>query len=984
MGNGNLEVTGKKPGADNAQATHDDAATPNPLRDQVDRALASPPKSDSTIITEKALEGAIKGTGDEADPYTHTNRVKELTAQLDKLALENKKPDEIIVADGKQVKVKDFVKEVKGVIKSELELAKATSNNIDQDAVGTILNTNIATRKELVEKLGLGTQPITPELLQQERAKAGNNLERRNQIDALTENLSERAALEALRHAPAYTKMVEAELLGKGYTNQETALGAEVSKEDTRKAFELLKLAGNEDADLKATDLFKNAETVVGMTFAGFQQERSQKIIELMRNATEAGKTGQPQTVIIDGESKTLSQEDLLKEANRLANKINVAWVASQAMLPRNQENGTAQELMDIVSVASFARLDYVNYMSSHGQTKEAQALFMQVKTDTPYLVYNPDGTYRDESLRKLDTRLTRGIDTEGADYQIIESRFLRAMDEGNINPDKNKPGQSATELLDQMKQLNQNARREMEESSKILLTEKQDLGKKQEELEKKTVLSDAEKVELERTKREIAIIDGTLEQRNAYFNRRENIGTYLEASWLEAKEDFSAANAKYKEFDSNEKDVELKKNLGLEGKVDRTESGFSGWWNRNWGYVAVGAAIVAAAGLTVVTLGVGAGPGAGLVAATVAGVGITGTAATATATTALVGTAAIAIGTAGGAGAYWAVERTVNKDAGLESAWTGAKIGLTTSSMIVAPWATSGRAAATAATGEVVAGANVASKMSMIGRTVSAANKLGITKNTLMAGYGVAGITEGGDYALGLKSGKEAASGFLLKGALSASLIGMSSKLGAVKEATTAATASKETFRSVLGLTGKNAAIGYSLSAGNESLNYGFGKKTAGDAFKDFVVYGAVNTLAIGTTRKYMLGEGLAPAATANLRNAQYAFQGMAINEIASLDMALYNKAVQHDFGQLPVFIREQSPGDVLAPSFMTPLVARTYDQFLGNGLNPLHSGELRRFNGNLESLKPDMTVTIGVDKKYVRPFDINQNISVFDKPGQ
>jgi len=955
---------GKKAGADKATATaQDDATTASPLRSQVDSALASPPKpADKTReVAEKPTE-APKDSGEPDDPYTHTNRVKALTTQLDQLTASGKKPDEVITVDNKQVKVKDFVKDVKGLIKTELEAAKKASAAINQETVGTYVNSNIADKNALSQKLGLDPKVVSPELLQAERVKAANNPERRTQIDQLDLNLQERAAMEALRHAPAYVKLLEAEVTAKGFARPELALGQEVSADDTRKAFELLKLAGNEDADLKATDIYAKAELSVGMTFASFQQERSQKIIELMRTATEAGNDGKKHTVTIDGKTVELGQEDLLKEANKLADKINVGWVASQAMLQRNQENGTATELMNIVTVASFARLDYVNFMSTHGQITEAQKLFTQVKADTPHLIYNPDGSYRDQSLQTLDTKLTLGVNTDGADYQSAQSRFLHAIEKGNINADPAKPGESATELLDQMKVLNQQFKQEMEASNKEMQTNRQDLLKRQLEMEKQTTRSDAENVELGRLKREIEVIDSTMQQRTAYFDRRENLGTYMEGSWLEAKEDFSAAHKKYKEFDSKEQDAQLKKDLDIEGKTDRTQGGFAGWWHRNNGYIAVGAAVVVAAAVTVGTLGAGSVLGAGLVG------------------TALLATAA---GTAGGAGAHWMVERTVNKDAGWDSAWKGAKIGLMTSGMIVAPWATGARAAgatAVAAGGEgaLATSTAVAANTTNIGRALGMARTVGLTKSSLATGYGIAAVTEGGDYALGHKSAKDAAVSFGIKGLFGSMMIGQAAKWGAVSETAIAANAAKSTIPNAIGFSGKNAAMGYSVSGVMEGYNYFSGQKTLGDATKDFVVGGAANTLTLGVLRKYGLSDTVGRAATANLQNTRYAAQAILLNESFGAANDIVNtQYISHDILGRSTFANESGASSF----FISPLASDFYRRNMTNGLNPLHSGELKRFRSNLDAFGDDLTSTIGVDQKFIRPYLINQN-GIFDQP--
>ncbi len=952
MGNEALEKA--KPAVDKTHG-HDDTTAVSPLRAQVDGALASPPKP--TDKAEKTIE-VPQPTGDAADPYTHTNKIKALSSQLDQLTADGKKPNDIITVDDKQVKVSDFVKQAKEIIKSELEQAKTAVKGIKQESVGVMINQNAQDKITLSQQLGLDPKTITPQLLQAERAKSANNPSRTQIIDALDGNLQERAAMEALRHAPAYIKMVESEVTAKGHARPELALGKEVSADDTRKAFELLKLAGNEDPELKASDLYAKSELIVGMTFASFQQERSAKIIELMRSATEAGKKGEPQTVTIDGKTQTLNQEQLLIEANKLADKINIPWIASQAMLPANEANGASTELRNIISIASFARLDYVHYMADHGQMKEAQVLFTKVKTDSPQLIYKENGEYREDSLKTLDNKLTLGVNTDGADYQLAQSNFLHLIEKGKLNPDPKHPGQSAAECLDQMKAFNQQFKKEMEEANKPLLAEKQELLKRQQEMEKRGNRSDAEKVELEELKRQIKVIDGTLDQRTAYFNRRDNLTTYLEGSWLEAKEDITAANQKYSQFAAKETDPTLKKNLEIDEKIKRTEDSWSGWWHRNWGYFAVGASIVVAAGLTVATLGVGSAVGAGLVATAITAVGV---------------------GTAGGAAAHWAVERTVNENAGWESAWKGAKIGLATSSMIVAPWATAGRAAAVGGATELAAGTQVASNATAIGRLLGVARTVGITKTSLAAGYTTAAITEGGDYAFGYKTGGEAATSFVKGGLFNSMLIGQAGKWGQFSEAAVAANTTKFSLTNAIGLTGKNALAGYSVSGVMEGYNYFSGQKSGGEAIKDFAAGGAVNTVTLSVLRKYGLSNEVGKAATANMQNLRYAGQTILLNEsFGAASDIVGTKYLAHDILGAPAYVSE---GGNRTTNFFSPMVADLYNRKFGDGLNVLHPGDRKRFSSNLDALGNDMTSVIAVDQKFITPQIINQT-GVVDQP--
>lgn len=972
LGSQSLELAGT--GADKGNEGAKAEATSDPLREQAAAALSTPEGRNNTDRTRVTDQAQTPQSSDEPDdPYTHTNKIRTLSAELDQLTAEDKKPTDVITVDGKQVTVRDRVTEVKNTIKAEIELAKTAAKAINQETVAAMINQNAGDKNTLARQLGLDPTKVTPELLQQERQRAANDPSRRATIDQLDLNLQERAAMEALRHAPAYVKVVEAEVTAKGYGNTRVGLGEEVSAEEQRKAFDLLKLAGNEDPDLKATEIYAKAEMAVSLTFATYQEQRSQQIIDLMTKATEAGRTGEKQTVVIDGQTKQLSQEDLLKEANRLADKINVGWVASQAVLPRNMESGLSEPLLNIVYVASHARLDYVNFMAKNGQIAEAQTLYNRVKTDTPELIYNKDGSYRDASLQTLDVKLTLGVNTDGVDYQTAQSNFLANIEKGNIHLDRSKPGQSAQENLDQMKALNREMKRDMQEANRVLRTDREDLVKRQQEMEQKTTRTELEQIELDRVKREIKVIDNTIKQREEHLKRRENLTTYMEGCWLEAKEDYSAANARFKEFNRNEGDETLKKQLDTDGKIGRTEGGFSGWWNRNWKYVAVGAAVVAAAAVTVGTLGAGSALGVGIVATSLAAVGL---------------------GTAGAAGAHWAIERTVNEDAGLESAWTGAKIGLATSSMIVAPWATSGLRAASAAgavteatavtaggTASAINTANTVAQTSRIAQAAQTLNKFGINRYSLASGYSVQGAIEGGDYLMGNKTGLQAVTDLSYKGLFQSVFIGQAAKWGMpAAEATVAANAARATIPSALGLTTQNAAIGYTVSGIMEGYNYFNDQKSGGEALRDFAIGGTANTLTLSVLRKYGFSDAVGKAATPALQNISYAGQAIAFRETFGVAADIVaTRYVAHDLMGQPAFVRESPMHDIYS-SFTSPLAASLYNSAFGSGLNPRHAGERRRFASNLDFLGNDLNATILVDQKFVNPFQINKQGMVYN----
>ncbi|MBX3135930.1 hypothetical protein KF707_06815 [Candidatus Obscuribacterales bacterium] len=972
MGSKSTELIGANKGHDDTKHTAADADhSESPLRSQVDAALAGPPKAetakaDAPKEAPKPKDASDKTTdtaqanGEPDDPLLHAGKVNAIKQDLDAIARSGKTGDDVLQIGDRQMKVKDVVTELKKTLRTELEQAKTAAAAINQETVQAMLNGNISDRNNLAKELGLNPNLLTKEVIDAERAKAGSDPARRQKIDELDLNLQDRVEMEKLRHAPAFVKLVEAEMVAKGYDNPNLALGDKIPAEAQGRAFDLMKRAGQEDPDLKVSDVYTQYEQSIGMNFAASQQQRSQEIIQLMTAATQAEKTGQPQTVVIDGQTKQLGQFDLLKEANRLADQVNVGWLASQAVLPRNLENQTSEEMMNIVYVSSHARLDMVKYMSEHGQLNEAQSIFNKVKTDTPELIYDEKGGYRDQSMQALDTKLTMGSSNDGGDYQTTQTKFLAALEKGDIYRDSSKPGQSAGELLDQMKQQNVKAKQEMEAADKVLQNDKQNLLKQQQELEKKQNLSDEEKIDLERTKREIQVIDNTMQQRHAFMDRRENLTTYLEANWYEAKEDYSKANSLYKQFQNGEHDDALKKQLNLEDKIGKTEPGFSGWWNRNWGYVAVGASIVVAAGLTIGTLGLGSAAGAGLVA----------TAITAT-----------AVGTGGAALTHWGIERTVNKDAGWESAWKGAKIGFMTSSMIVAPWASGARAAGTAAATEGVGAlgttANVAASTSRIGaiangtRTFVAENaaKIGLTKTSMAYGFGSSAVTTAGDVALGLTPADQAAKQFAMQGLMNSAFFGMSAKWGeAAKLASTSQSAAKTSITEALGMSKVTAIGGYGYSGVVETANYLNGTKSGTEALGDFAKGGTTNFLVLSAAAKLGLSDKVGYYANQNVQNLRYGIQAVGMQESVTAAVDLGRVRFNHDILGKGDLLRDPGVSNTL------PLLADTYWSTFGGGLNDRHRGEAKRIGSNADYLGPAFNATISVDQRPVDAASVNR----------
>src|SRR5690606_19362468 len=134
------------------------------------------------------------------------------------------------------------------------------------------------------------------------------NPERKAKLEALWGNLQERQDLEKLRHAPAYVRLLGAELQASGHASPEIGFGEPVPRENYSKAFDLMKSAARMDPELETTDIYRSSESRISLLYASNQQERSAHIIEEMRKSTEALQKGD-----------SVEREEHLKKAVELA-----------------------------------------------------------------------------------------------------------------------------------------------------------------------------------------------------------------------------------------------------------------------------------------------------------------------------------------------------------------------------------------------------------------------------------------------------------------------------------------------------------------------------------------------------------------------------------------------------------------------------------------------------------------------------------------
>ena len=952
------DTTGKKP-VDAAKGGDDKAPARNAFQDEVhsERMLKGSVQKTSdasgTATDRAESRTEVKNEAPVSNPYESLFRADQASKEI--TALENsgkgaKDTIEVPQGDGsvRTVTVGDRVKELKTIVHDQLETAGKVADGIRQtgpNSVQKLVETNIGQRNQLRDALGIKDSDINAEGLRQLYGSE-TNPERKAKLEALWGNLQERQDLEKLRHAPAYVRLLGAELQASGHASPEIGFGEPVPRENYSKAFDLMKSAARMDPELETTDIYRSSESRISLLYASNQQERSAHIIEEMRKSTEALQKGD-----------SVEREEHLKKAVELADGIDIGFVASQARLDRNIESGVSSELNDIVTIAGMARLDYAKYLQEMGRADEAQLQLNQVKVDSPYLIYAQDGsgkiTYRDPSLEALDRKITLGVNVETNGWETAQTKFMTAVQDGKH--------EDAERYLAEMQKVNRDANKEVEQSNRVLAEEKIRL---QESLAKFGIsgenganpdlssLSDSDRYEVERIQREMELIDNITEQRESQMSRQENLTRFMDGLLSMSKEDNSRANTIFKEVRDADPELAEIKELGLNDRINETEGGFKGWWHRNWRAVALGAAVVAGVAVAVGTLGVGTAAGAGLVA------GVAGTLGVSSATAAgivTVGTAvtATALGAAAGGGAHWGIERTVNEQAGWGSFMEGAKVGGLSAAMVASPWA----ASALGATG--VGGAAAVANTS---RIASMARSVGVTRNTLAAGYSLSGAIEGGNYLTGQKDGTTALRDFAIGGATNTFMVGIAGKWKATSEVLSAGGTS---IPRMLGVTKGTAAAGFGISGTMETANYLRGQKTLGDASRDFVTGGAVNTVTLGVLKNYGFSNTVGQSANPYMQASLYGAKTLAFQE--SFDSALnigLNKYMQHDIlGQNSSIARDGG-------GFISPLIADGWENTVEPGLNPLHPGESRAISDHLYEISPLVGRSMEVDRKYVDPF--------------
>ncbi|MBP9090425.1 hypothetical protein KBI23_05295 [bacterium] len=751
--------------------------------------------SDKTKVTDAAAKPAeidVKKQTEEI--FGRINTAKQSADALAELIVSKKPMDEKLTvtgADGKsqQTTVGERIKELKQTVDSAANQAVVMSKSVDQAEVSRQLNNNLAERNSIAKSLGLDTNKLSSASITEALKNPGDSATK-TKLEGLLAAQDKVDGLKTLENAPAFTKLIYAQLKGGGFTNPDTPVEMmangklKVDRADVTDAMSLIAEAGASSKELRNHPLYLNAVNEVFPRNENGSQ-KVQVITQELQNAIELGSKG-----------NKAEQEKALKAAVAQADNINVPLIAQMVKDPafaNRQSPEVLKEMANTVVMAETARLQYAQFLAEQGRFGEAQALTLRVKAECPDVMYNrgADGQihYNDNrfvDLAKLDkqmaasstfdpNKLNTDINNFRTQFQRLqggntdsstetkESLYGKGMNNTQVKADLEALGHSMDGQLATQK-------RELTQSKQALDAEKAKLEAEQKGLGSKTFLTEeAGKIEAKRIEDQIKMIDmqkGQLDEQIANNTKNTQLVRLLEASYDLSREDRNAANAKLAEIERGDPEFVAKNREVLDQMKDMAKE--PGWWD-SWGkkLCIVGAVVVGvAAGIWLGPGAIATGIAAGSAAATALGVGAVGTSMLVTAG-AVGGVTVLGLGagTAAGAMTYGArkladntnglaLDKAGNPIFTRETAWQDAGDAFRTAGYAAAftalPGAAGGIAKATTVVGEGTVAA--ATTTGVIGRVAHAAPKMLTFGTTMTAGQTAIDVASGHGSELTLK----------------------------------------------------------------------------------------------------------------------------------------------------------------------------------------------------------------------------------------
>jgi hypothetical protein len=643
-------------------------STPKKVDDHGDASLklslaGNAPKDsgDKTKVTDAAAKPAEIDVKQQTEQiYGRITTAKQSADALAELIVSKKPMDEKLTvtgADGKphQTTVGERIKELKQTVDNAANQAVVMSKSIDQAEVSRQLNNSIAERNTIAKELGLDTNKLSAANITEALKNPGDNATK-VKLESLLAAQNKFDDFKTLENAPAFTKLIYAQLKGGGFTNPNTPVEMmpngklKVDRADITDAMSLIAEAGASSKELRNHPLYLNAVNEVFPRNENGSQ-KVQVLTQELQNAIELGSKG-----------NKVEQEKALKAAVAEADKINVPLIAQMVKDPAfaNRQNPEVlKEMANTVVMAETARLQYAQFLAEQGRFGEAQTLTLRVKAECPDVMYNrgADGQihYNDNrfvDLAKLDkqmaasstfdpNKLNTDINNFRTQFQRLQggntdastetkdSAYGKGMNNAQVKADlgalsASMDGQLATQ------------KRELTQTKQTIEAEKAKLEAEQKGLgSKKFVTEEAGKIEAKRIEDQIKMLDmqkTQIEEQLTNNTKNTQLVRMLEASYDLSREDRSAANAKLAEIEQGDPAFVAAHRKDLDQLKDMAKE--PGWWD-SWGkkLCIVGAVVVGvAAGIWLGPGCIATGVAAGTAAATALGVGAVGTTMLATA----------------------------------------------------------------------------------------------------------------------------------------------------------------------------------------------------------------------------------------------------------------------------------------------------------------------------------------------------------------
>lgn len=640
-------------------------STPKKVDDHGDASLklslAGNAPSDKTKVTDAAAKPAEIDVKHQTEQiYGRITTAKQSADALAELIVSKKPMDEKLTvtgADGKphQTTVGERIKELKQTVDNAANQAVVMSKSIDQAEVSRQLNNSIAERNTIAKELGLDTNKLSAANITEALKNPGDNATK-VKLESLLAAQNKFDDFKTLENAPAFTKLIYAQLKGGGFTNPNTPVEMlpngklKVDRADITDAMSLIAEAGSSSKELRNHPLYLNAVNEVFPRNENGSQ-KVQVLTQELQNAVELGSKG-----------NKVEQEKALKAAVAEADKINVPLIAQMVKDPAfasRQNPEVLKEMANTVVMAETARLQYAQFLAEQGRFGEAQTLTLRVKAECPDVMYNrgADGQihYNDNrfvDLAKLDkqmaasstfdpNKLNTDINNFRTQFQRLqggntdassetkESAYGKGMNNAQVKADLAALGASMDGQLATQK-------RELTQTKQTIEAEKAKLEAEQKGLgSKKFVTEEAGKIEAKRIEDQIKMLDmqkTQIEEQLVNNTKNTQLVRMLEASYDLSREDRSAANAKLAEIEQGDPAFVAAHRKDLDQLKDMAKE--PGWWD-SWGkkLCIVGAVVVGvAAGIWLGPGCIATGVAAGTAAAGALGVGAVGTTMLATA----------------------------------------------------------------------------------------------------------------------------------------------------------------------------------------------------------------------------------------------------------------------------------------------------------------------------------------------------------------